>query len=96
MKTGVKLIAYERWRQITVEEFGPDRDDKYTGGELVEAAMCYAADHFGLTYTEDGSPAGWPWDPSWFKPTPNDRIRELAKAGALIAAEIDRLLRSEG
>lgn len=27
------------------------------------------------------------------KPTPDDRIRELAKAGAFIAAEIDRLQR---
>jgi hypothetical protein len=33
----------------------------------------------------------WPWDESWWKP--GDRIRELAKAGALIAAEIDRLNR---
>ncbi|MEM5768085.1 MAG: hypothetical protein AAGU23_06610 [Bacillota bacterium] len=29
------------------------------------------------------------------KPTPDDRIRELKKAGALIAAEIDRLQRKE-
>ena len=33
----------------------------------------------------------WPWDLEWFKPSPYDRIRELVKAGALIAAEIDRL-----
>lgn len=42
-----------------------------------------------------GAPAGWPWHPKWWKPTPDDRIRELAKAGALIAAEIDRLQRME-
>lgn len=35
----------------------------------------------------------WPWDDMWWKPSPNDRIRELQKAGALIAAEIDRLNR---
>ena len=35
----------------------------------------------------------WPWEPGYWKPTPNDRIRELVKAGALIAAEIDRLQR---
>jgi hypothetical protein len=34
----------------------------------------------------------WPWDPKWWKPTPEDRIRELEKAGALIAAAIDSLL----
>jgi hypothetical protein len=38
-------------------------------------------------------PCGWPWDAEWFRPVPKDRIRELVKAGALIAAEIDRLNR---
>jgi hypothetical protein len=32
---------------------------------------------------------------SGWKPTPKDRIRELGKAGALIAAEIDRQPRLE-
>lgn len=45
----------------------------------------------------------WPWqEPQyrgpiwlrWWKPTPDDRVRELVKAGALIAAEIDRLNRA--
>ena len=35
------------------------------------------------------------WEQKWWKPTPNDRVRELTKAGALIAAEIDRLTRPE-
>lgn len=36
-------------------------------------------------------PMTWPktWHPAWWKPS--DRITDLAKAGALIAAEIDRL-----
>jgi len=33
----------------------------------------------------------WPFDKEWYKPTPDNRIKELAKAGALIAAEIDRI-----
>lgn len=37
----------------------------------------------------------WPFSQEWWKPTPDDRIRELAKAGALIAAEIDRLQRMQ-
>jgi hypothetical protein len=41
----------------------------------------------------------WPFDASWWKPACgndiNGRILELAKAGALIAAEIDRLKRQE-
>lgn len=32
-----------------------------------------------------------PWDNEWWKPSPDDRKRELVKAGALIAAAIDRL-----
>lgn len=39
-------------------------------------------------------PSDWPWSPEWWKPTPQDRIRELAKAGNLIACEIDRLERA--
>lgn len=37
----------------------------------------------------------WPWDDSWDKRDKHDRIRQLTIAGALIAAEIDRLLRKE-
>ena len=33
----------------------------------------------------------FPFEDHWWRPTPNDRIRELVKAGALVAAEIDRL-----
>lgn len=33
---------------------------------------------------------GWPWDYKWWKPS-DDPIKNLVKAGALIAAEIDRL-----
>lgn len=39
-------------------------------------------------------PSLWPWGKEEWKPTPRDRVRELIKAGALIAAEIDRLLKS--
>jgi len=34
----------------------------------------------------------WPWGSEWWKPSP-DPIYNLIKAGALIAAEIDRLQR---
>lgn len=40
-------------------------------------------------------PRQWPasWHASWWKP--KDRIRDLVRAGALIAAEIDRLQRAK-
>jgi hypothetical protein len=39
----------------------------------------------------------WPksWAEDWWKPMADDRVWQLTKAGALIAAEIDRLLRGE-
>lgn len=38
----------------------------------------------------------WPWDKVWDKRKKHDEIRRLEIAGALIAAEIDRLLRLRG
>jgi len=34
---------------------------------------------------------GWPWDKEWDKRNKHDTLRSLVIAGALIAAEIDRL-----
>lgn len=84
MKTGIELIATERQRQIEGEGCSQEHDDEHAGGELADAAACYA---MGRQLPV------WPWDIDWWKPTPNDRVRELVKAGALIAAEIDRLQR---
>ena len=43
-------------------------------------------------YRNEEPPDSWPWALGWWKPG-TDPIRNLEKAGALIAAEIDRLLR---
>ena len=88
---GVELIAAERIRQIEKEGFDGVHDDEHKNNELVLAAMCYAEPNRG----GDGVPPAFPWDACWWKPSPNDRIKELTKAGALIAAEIDRLIRSD-
>lgn len=42
---------------------------------------------------ESRTPRTWPWGEASWKPSPDDRVRELVKAGALIAAEIDRIRR---
>jgi hypothetical protein len=103
--TGAELIADERRRQIEVEGWKPERDDKvHSKGDLSLAGMCYIADYLGTLDNPEGDTLGfyrqyaqlsWPWDYEWWKPTPNDPIRQLVKAGALIAAEIDRLQRME-
>lgn len=95
MKTGLQIIAEERERQIAVEGWTPEHDAEHTEGELAKAAGCYAlAEDARRTISREDVAKPfimWPWDASWWKPSPKDRIRELAKAGALIAAEIDRL-----
>lgn len=105
MKTGIEIIAEERQRQIDVEGWTPEHDSHHTSGELADAAATYAmtkesraflqkiAKDFFEYKEESTTPTIWPWDAEWYKPTPDDRVRELAKAGALIAAEIDRLNR---
>lgn len=95
---GAALIADERRRQIEVEDWTAEHDEQYTQDELVRAAMCYAnPPHLRMSrLRRTGEPLDWPWAEWHWKPTPDDRVRELVKAGALIAAEIDRLQRKGG
>lgn len=90
---GIERIAAERRRQIKAEGFGPEHDSGNLDGEMIRAALCYAM-HADLGQEE--YPRGldlWPWAAAWWKPS-DDPIRDLEKAGALIAAEIDRRLRA--
>lgn len=92
---GVSLIAAERRRQINDEGWSPEHDDEHDDGQLATAAACYAApEKCDGTRPRSAILAHWPWLLSWWKPTPTHRIRELVKAGALCAAEIDRLKRA--
>lgn len=83
------MIAAERRRQVFGEDWSAAHDDQHTDLELVMAAVCYA-----LPHTEN-VPERWPWQDEEWKPS-GDYIRDLVKAGALIAAEIDRELRARG
>ena len=94
MKTGIELIADERQRQISDEGWTPGHDDEHEEGSLAQAAACYAMPLWSRRHDQQGLPQIWPWYAEWWKPTPDDRVRELVKAGALIAAEIDRLQRA--
>jgi hypothetical protein len=92
---GTGMIFRERQRQIEQEGWTPEHDQQHYDSELAKAAVCYATPGDRRIKFDDGTPHFWPWHPMWWKPTSDDRIRELAKAGALIAAEIDRLLQAE-
>ena len=92
--SGVTMIAVERERQVSQEGYLPEHDDHHISGELVCAAIAYAmhADPDGA-----GDCAGdcFPWGEESWKPSQTDPVRDLVKAGALLAAEIDRRLRRE-
>ncbi len=106
--TGVDLIADERKRQVEVEKWTAQHDDDHEDGELANAAACYASNHevHRKHPLRGGFVPLWPWEDKWDKRAKRpvnasplmvedgeSRIRELTKAGALIAAEIDRLQR---
>lgn len=97
MSNAIELIAAERQRQITEEGWSVQGDNQHTSDQLAKAAVCYAMPdkirqamiwNITLRYRI------WPWANRFWKPSPDNRIRELVKAGALIVAEIERLQRA--
>ncbi len=91
---GAELIAVERERQVAAEGWTAEHDDTHgaTNG-LAQAAASYAKEAWmPLTASHRSPPLEWPWEPERWKPS-GDPVRDLVKAGALIAAEIDRRLR---
>jgi len=95
--SGAELIAAERQRQIDAEGWTPEHDDSHVHHEIAEAARCYVSLYIAREFgrprglpmpTAKTWPEGWEWKPS------DDPIHNLVRAGALIAAEIDRLQRA--
>lgn len=94
---GAAAILRERLRQIVVEGWTPAHDATHADGELAAAASAYA-EHamMGLKipgivsnggYSQMTPPTQWPWGMKAWKPTTPER--DLEKAGALIAAQLD-------
>jgi hypothetical protein len=100
--TGIERIAAERKRQIEEEGWNDSFIDSCMENELPNAAVCYALSKEdrdldvlicdGVQYLFNRL---WPFFDKQWKPSPDNRIRELEKAGAFCAAEIDRLLQLE-
>lgn len=91
--SGAELIAQERAEQQERHGYTPDSDRQYDGHELTDAAQSYVlaavwAEREGAPL--EAPPSEWPWEDRFWKPS-DDPVHNLAKAGALIAAEIDRI-----
>jgi len=85
MQGGAGLIAAERDRQRTDEGYDAKHDARHQGGELRDAAICYIR----AKNAKSRQTRLWPWDGTYWNP--KDKLRNLVRAGALLAAEIDRL-----
>lgn len=90
--TGAAMIAKERDRQILEEGYDAAHDRYHTDNELAIAAACYAVNGIeGIQVSEWGEDA-FPFVEEDDRRRKHGRIRSLAIAGALCAAELDRLL----
>lgn len=90
---GVKRISCERRRQIEDEGYDAEHDSEHVA-DLIQAARCYtiaaAKEEMegDLKNMAKYPLSNWPWEPESWKPT-DGVVRNLEKAGALIAAAID-------
>jgi hypothetical protein len=97
---GIRRIGAERLRQLVEEGWTAEHDAGHVHGELSLVACCYAAPRH--LYIMERAERGvyilfadpWPesWAPEYDKRDKHDRLRRLEIAGALIAAEIDRII----
>lgn len=96
MPLGIDLIFEERSKQVLGKGYTKSHDDEHQRAELSLAALCYintAIDQ--MTFPSIAAmlvTSEWPFEREAWKPS-DDPIKNLTKAGALIAAEIDRLQR---
>jgi hypothetical protein len=98
---GVELIGAERERQLLTLGYDGEHDAMHKGGELVLAAAACAL--VAATQSPEKIHANtkvrllnraaevWPWDQE--KLDEGSALANLIKAGALIAAEVDRVLK---
>ena len=93
--SGIELIDAER--DLQLKKYTYQHDQEHSKGELATAAACYAyAAAYQARFGEDsmglvGAPKEWPFGEAEWKPGETALIT-LAKAGAFIAAEIDRIM----
>ena len=92
--TGAELIAKERKRQIE-KGYTVEHDSQHDISEMLSAAIAYMVTSVKSLRPEEeeslmaAAKETWPWEEESFKPTTS--VKDLSKAGAIIAATIDML-----
>lgn len=90
------MAKEERDRQIQLYGYDLKHDIAFErDSELAQAAIAFLL--LGIDSSRQGYGADfhWPWPKEFFKPTPDNRKRELTKAAALVLAELERILALE-
>lgn len=90
MKTAINLIKEERQRQLSLG-YTRSQDDMYVKNAMAEAAAVYLLQCSNLIVAEKLQKE-LNWDIS---PSNINYKRNLIKGGALVVAELERLIRSE-
>lgn len=92
---GIDIIAAERKRHDG--RWSPEHDDSHTDGSLVVMAAIVAVKGTDATVVDPVARVTEDDSDTWgiIQKHKGNRIRQLAIAGSLIAAEIDRQLRLE-
>lgn len=95
-----ELIAQERRRQVFEKRYNPEHDDAHGDGSLLAAGILLACDVAGLELANVDPPdLNGPWPDQLClhvgEKYGGNEVRRLTIAAAMIAAEIDRLIRTK-
>jgi hypothetical protein len=88
LSKGADLILAERERQISEEGYNKTHDSFHNYEEFIWAAISYSINSFNDDESKKLGEQWWPWSEESYKP--KDVLQNLKRAGALIAAAIDR------
>ena len=88
LSKGADLILAERERQISEEGYNKTHDSFHNHEEFIKAAISYSLSSMNNENLKRSGNLWWPGDEETYKP--KDVLQNLKRAGALIAAAIDR------
>lgn len=88
-------VIGERRRQVDIEGWTAETDDKHTVGQMAVAGAAYAIQSADLMTTRPRAIQAvmlWPWAKTWWKPKTSRE--NLVRAAALLIADIERIDRA--